>query len=45
MKYGKVSTFEQLFLQRFLAVEMFTVVKGLTPTIINDLFPLKETNN
>ena len=30
---------------RFLAVEMFKVVKGLAPTIINDLFPLKETNN
>ena len=29
----------------FLAVEMFKVVKGLAPTIINDLFPLKETNN
>ena len=24
---------------------MFKVVKGLVPTIINDLFPLKETNN
>ena len=30
---------------RFLAVEMFKVAKGLAPTIINDLFPLKETNN
>ena len=28
----------------FLVVEMFKVVKGLAPTIINDLFPLKETN-
>ena len=52
----KVSTFEQLLEKdnsgsmhtrnlRFLAVEMFKVVKGLAPTIINDLFPLKETNN
>ena len=24
---------------------MFKVVKGLAPTIINDLFPLKVTNN
>ena len=24
---------------------MFKVVKGLAPTIINDLFPLQETNN
>ena len=30
---------------RFLAVGMFKVVKGLAPTIINDLFPLKEANN
>ena len=30
---------------RFLAVEMFKVVKALAPTIINDLFPLKETNS
>ena len=30
---------------RFLTVEMFKVVKSLAPTIINDLFPLKETNN
>ena len=30
---------------RFLAVEMFKVAKGLAPTIINDLFPLKGTNN
>ena len=30
---------------RFLAVEMFKVAKGLAPTIINDLFLLKETNN
>ena len=29
----------------FLAIEMFKVVKGLAPTIINDLFPLKVTNN
>ena len=29
----------------FLAVEMFKVFKGLAPTIINALFPLKETNN
>ena len=52
----KASTFEQLLEKdssvsihtrnlRFLAVEMFKVVKGLAPTIINDLFPLKETNN
>ena len=52
----KVSTFEQLLEKdnsvsmhtrnlSFLAVEMFKVVKGLAPTIINDLFPLKETNN
>ena len=30
---------------RFLAVEMFKVLKGLASTIINDLLPLKETNN
>ena len=30
---------------RFLAVEMFKVNKGLPLAIINDLFPLKETNN
>ena len=52
----KVSTLEQLLRKdssasmhtrnlRFLAIEIFTVVKGLAPTIINDLFPLKETNN
>ena len=52
----KASTFEQLLEKdssvsihtrnlRFLAVEMFKVVKSLAPTIINDLFPLKETNN
>ena len=52
----KASTFEQLLEKdnsvsihtrnlRFLAVEMYKVVKGLAPTIINDLFPLKETNN
>ena len=52
----KVSTSEQLLEKdssvsiharnlRFLAVEMFKVVKGLAPTIINDLLPLKETNN
>ena len=29
----------------FLAVELFKVVKGLAPTIVNDLFPLKETSN
>ena len=53
---NKVSTFEQLSEEDssvsmhtryfcFLAVEMFKVVKGLSPTIINDLFLLKETNN
>ena len=53
---GKVSTFEQLLEKdssvsmhtrnlSFLAVEMFKVAKGLAPTIIQDLFPLKETNN
>ena len=52
----KASTFEQLLEKdssvslhtrnlRFLALEMFKVVKGLAPTIINDLLPLKETNN
>ena len=52
----KVSTFGQLLEKdssvhlhtrnlRFLAVEMFKVVQGLAPTIINDLFSLKETNN
>ena len=52
----KASTFEQLLEKdssvsihtrnlRFLAVEMFKVVKGLAPTIINDLFPLKEADN
>ena len=52
----KVYTFEQLLEKdssvpihtknlRFLAVEMFKVVKSLAPTIINDLFLLKETNN
>ena len=30
---------------RFLAVEMFKVVKDLAKTIINCLFPLKEANN
>ena len=29
----------------FLAVEMFKVVEGLVPTIINDLLPLKETDS
>ena len=53
---GMVYTFEQLLEKdssvpihtknlRFLAVEMFKVVKSLAPTIINDLFLLKETNN
>ena len=54
---GKVSTLEQLLEKmiitasihtrnlRFLAVEMFKVVKGLARTIINNLFPLKKTNN
>ena len=48
----RVSTFEQLLEMdssvsmytrnlRFLAVEVFKVAKGLAPTIINDLFPLK----
>ena len=52
----KASTFEQQLEKdssvsihasnlRFFAVEMFKVVKGLAPTIINDLFSLKETNN
>ena len=52
----KASTFEQVLEKdssasidtrnfRFLAVEMFKVVNGLAPTIINDLFPSKETNN
>ena len=52
----KACTFEQLLEKdssvsihtrnlRFLAVEMFKVVNGLEPAIINDLFPLKETNN
>ena len=30
---------------RFLVVETFKVVKGLAPTIINDLFPLNGTSN
>ena len=30
---------------RFLALEMFKVVEGLAPTIANDLFSLRETNN
>ena len=53
---NKVSTFEQLLEKDssvsmhtrnllFHAVEIVRVVKGLAPTIINDLFPLKETNN
>ena len=52
----KASTFEKLLEKDssvsiharnlcLLAVEMFKVVKGLALTIINDLFPLKETNN
>ena len=52
----KASTFEQLLEKdssvsiytrnlRFLAVDMFKVVKGPLRTIINDLFPLKKTNN
>ena len=52
----KASTFEQVLEKdssisihtrnrHFLALEMFEVVKGLAPTIINDLFLLKETNN
>ena len=53
----KASTFEKLLekdspvsihtrnLLRFLAVEMFKVIKGLVPTIIDGLLPLKETNN
>ena len=47
----KVSTFEEL-LERihtrnlgFLAEEIFKVVKRLAPTNINNIFPLKETNN
>ena len=50
----KVSTFQQLLKNdssvsiptrnlRFLAVEMFKGVNSLVTTIINDLFPLKET--
>ena len=49
----KVSTFEQLLAKgssvstytrnlSFLAEEMFKVVKGLAPTIINDLFPFNR---
>ena len=30
---------------RFLALEMSKAVEGLTPTIVNDLFSLRETNN
>ena len=52
----KTSTFEQLLEKdssvsihtrnlRLLAIEMFKVNKDLAPTIINDLFPLKETSN
>ena len=52
----KASTFEKLLEKDssvsihtrnlcLLADEMFKVVKGLALTIINDLFPLKETNN
>ena len=52
----KIFTFERLLEKdssvsihtknlRFFAVEMFKVVKGLLPTIINDLFSLKETNS
>ena len=52
----KTSTFEQLLEKNssvsihtrnlyFLTLEMFKVVKGLAPTIINDLCLLKETNN
>ena len=52
----KVSTFEQLLEKDssvsiytrnlcFLAVEMFKVIKGIAPTITNNLFDLKETNN
>ena len=52
----KASTFEQLLGKdssvsihtrylRFPVVEMFKVVKGLAPTIINGLLPLKEMNN
>ena len=51
----KTSTFEQLLEKDspvsintrnlcFLAVEMFKVIKGFVPTIINDLFPLKVMN-
>ena len=53
---NKASTFEQLLEKDssvsihkrnlcLLTVEMFQVVKRLAPTIINDLFPLKETNS
>ena len=49
----RASTFKQLMEKdssvsihtrnlRFLAAEMFKVVKGLRPTTINDLFPLKK---
>ena len=51
----KVSTFEHLLEMNsfvsihkrniFLVVEIFKVVKGLAPTVINDLFPLRQTNN
>ena len=52
----KASTFEQLLEKdssvsihtrnlRFLVVEMFKVVQDIAPTIINDLFPLKERGN
>ena len=52
----KVSTLEQLLEKDssvsmhtrnrcFLAVEMFKDLKSLAPTIIYDLFPLKEMNN
>ena len=34
-----------LYTQGIFDVAMLKVDKGLAPTIINDLFPLKETNN
>ena len=52
----KVSNFEQILEKdssvsmyksnfRFSAVDTFKVVKGLVPTIVNGLLPLKETKN
>ena len=51
-----LSTFEELLLRdgsmtihekniQFLAIELFKVINGLSPEIMKEVFPVKETNN